>query len=82
MVATPPAYAGGWERARRQAFLAGLLPALIVLAAITVAPALYLSRKDATVLFHPGRGQVQDVYQLSEGRYRRRLRETLNRFWP
>lgn len=47
-----------------------------------VAPALYLSRKDATVLFHPGRGSVQDVYQLSEGRYRRRLRETLNRFWP
>ena len=47
-----------------------------------VAPALYLSRKDATVLFHPGRGAVQDVYQLSEGRYRRRLRETLNRFWP
>jgi hypothetical protein len=47
-----------------------------------VAPALYLSRKDATVLFHPARGQVQDVYQLSEGRYRRRLRETLNRFWP
>ncbi len=47
-----------------------------------VAPALYLSRKDATALFHPGRGLVQDVYQLSEGRYRRRLRETLNRFWP
>jgi hypothetical protein len=47
-----------------------------------VAPALYLSRKDATALFHPGRGSVQDVYQLSEGRYRRRLRETLNRFWP
>ena len=47
-----------------------------------VAPALYLSRKDATVLFHPGRASVQDVYQLSEGRYRRRLRETLNRFWP
>ncbi len=47
-----------------------------------VAPALYLSRKDATALYHPGRGHVQDVYQLSEGRYRRRLRETLNRFWP
>jgi hypothetical protein len=47
-----------------------------------MAPALYLSRKDATALFHPGRGLVQDVYQLSEGRYRRRLRETLNRFWP
>ncbi len=47
-----------------------------------VAPALYLSRKDATALYHPGRGQVQDIYQLSEGRYRRRLRETLNRFWP
>jgi hypothetical protein len=47
-----------------------------------VAPALYLSRKDATVLFHAGRGPVSDVYQLSEGRYRRRLRETLNRFWP
>jgi hypothetical protein len=47
-----------------------------------VAPAVYLSRKDATVLFHPGRGLVQDVYQLSEGRYRRRLRESLNRFWP
>ena len=47
-----------------------------------VAPALYLSRKDAVVLYHHGRGSVQDVYQLSEGRYRRRLRETLNRFWP
>lgn len=47
-----------------------------------VAPALYLSRKDATALFHAGRGSVSDVYQLSEGRYRRRLRETLNRFWP
>jgi hypothetical protein len=47
-----------------------------------VAPALYLSRKDAMVLFQPGRTSVQDVYQLSEGRYRRRLRETLNRLWP
>ncbi len=47
-----------------------------------VAPALYLSRKDATALYHPARGSVPDVYQLSEGRYRRRLRETLNRFWP
>jgi hypothetical protein len=47
-----------------------------------VAPALYLSRRDATALYHAGRGSVQDVYQLSEGRYRRRLRETLNRFWP
>jgi hypothetical protein len=45
-------------------------------------PALFLSRKDASVFVHPSRGQVQDVYQLSEGRYRRRLRETLNRFWP
>ncbi|MGH9322029.1 MAG: CHAT domain-containing protein [Vicinamibacteria bacterium] len=47
-----------------------------------VSPALYLSRKDATILFHPARGTVQDVYQLSEGRYRRSLREALNRFWP
>ena len=42
VLAATPAYVGGWERARRHAFLAGLLPALIVLAAITVAPALYL----------------------------------------
>ncbi len=47
-----------------------------------LSPALFLSRKDATVVVHPSRSSVQDVYQLSEGRYRRRLRETLNRFWP
>jgi CHAT domain/HEAT repeats len=47
-----------------------------------LSPALYLSRKDATAVMHPQRSSVQDVYQLSEGRYRRHLRETLNRFWP
>jgi hypothetical protein len=47
-----------------------------------VAPALFLSRRDATAFFHAGRASSQDVYQLSEGRYRRRLREALNRFWP
>jgi hypothetical protein len=47
-----------------------------------VAPALYVSRRDANVLVHHSRSTVQDVYQLSEGRYRRSLRETLNRFWP
>lgn len=34
--------AGGWEASRRRAFLWGLLPALVVLAAITIAPAVYL----------------------------------------
>lgn len=47
-----------------------------------VAPALYLSRKDASILHSPARGTITDVYQISEGRYRRRLRESLNRFWP
>ncbi len=32
----------GWAAQRRRAFLAGLLPALVVLAAITLAPAVYL----------------------------------------
>jgi hypothetical protein len=45
-------------------------------------PAVYLSRRDATVLYKPNRGVVSDVYQISEGRYRRHLRESLNRFWP
>lgn len=47
-----------------------------------LAPALFLSRKDARVFFNEARERVQQVYQLSEGRYRRRLRETLNRIWP
>jgi hypothetical protein len=47
-----------------------------------VAPALYLSRKDGNLLHSAARGVVTDVYQISEGRYRRRLRESLNRFWP
>ena len=47
-----------------------------------VAPSLYLSRKDANILHSPSRGTVTDVYQISEGRYRRSLRESLNRFWP
>ena len=47
-----------------------------------VAPALYLSRMDANILHNPARGTITDVYQISEGRYRRRLRESLNRFWP
>ena len=47
-----------------------------------VAPSLYLSRKDANILHNPAKGTISDVYQLSEGRYRRRLRESLNRFWP
>lgn len=45
-------------------------------------PALYLSRKDATLVYKPSRGAASDVYQISEGRYRRQLRESLNRFWP
>jgi multiple sugar transport system permease protein len=36
------AIGGDWELQRRRAFLLGLAPALIVLAAITVAPAIYL----------------------------------------
>jgi multiple sugar transport system permease protein len=40
MTATIPA--GGWEAQRRRAFLWGLLPALAVLALITIAPAVYL----------------------------------------
>lgn len=47
-----------------------------------LAPSLYLSRKDANLLHNPTRGIVTDVYQISEGRYRRHLRESLNRFWP
>jgi multiple sugar transport system permease protein len=36
------AVTASWQAERRRAFLVGLLPALIVLAAITVAPAIYL----------------------------------------
>ena len=45
-------------------------------------PSLFLSRKDARVFFNEARDKVQRVYQLSEGRYRRKIRETLNRVWP
>jgi hypothetical protein len=47
-----------------------------------LAPALYLSRRDARIFYNEARERVQQVYQLSEGRYRRNLRETLNRIWP
>jgi hypothetical protein len=47
-----------------------------------IPPSLCLSRKDASVLYNPARPGVSDVYQISEGRYRRALRESLNRFWP
>jgi hypothetical protein len=45
-------------------------------------PSLFLSRKDARVFYNEARERVQNVYQLSEGRYRRKIRETLNRIWP
>ena len=47
-----------------------------------IPPALFLGRKDARVFYNEARERVQRVYQLSEGRYRRRLREILNRIWP
>jgi hypothetical protein len=47
-----------------------------------LAPSVFLSRKDARVFYNEARERVQKVYQLSEGRYRRKLRETLNRIWP
>ena len=47
-----------------------------------VAPAVFVSRKDGAVTLSPTRGGISDVYQISEGHYRRRLRESLNRFWP
>ena len=47
-----------------------------------LAPSVFLSRKDARVFYNAARERVQKVYQLSEGRYRRKLRETLNRIWP
>jgi multiple sugar transport system permease protein len=40
--ALPTIATSDWQRTRRRAFLAGLLPTLVVLAAITVAPALFL----------------------------------------
>ena len=43
---------------------------------------LYLSRKDAAIFESASSGSSTDTYQISEGRYRRRLRESLNRFWP
>jgi hypothetical protein len=47
-----------------------------------LAPALFVSQKQPAV-FHSRAGErVRQVYELSEGRYRRRLRETLNRIWP
>jgi multiple sugar transport system permease protein len=39
---TAGALSGGWERERRRAFLLGLAPALVVLAAVTLLPAIYL----------------------------------------
>ncbi len=47
-----------------------------------LAPNVFLSRKDARVFYNEARERVQKVYQLSEGRYRSKLRETLNRIWP
>ena len=47
-----------------------------------VMPGLYLSRKDAAIFESAASGSSTDTYQISEGRYRRRLRESLNRFWP
>ena len=47
-----------------------------------VMPGLYLSRKDAAIFESAANGGSTDTYQISEGRYRRRLRESLNRFWP
>ncbi len=47
-----------------------------------LAPALFVSRKDASVFFSEARERVQKVFQLSEGRYRRVMRETLNHIWP
>ncbi len=40
----------GWERSRRRAYLAGLLPALVVLSAITLLPALFLLAVSLTPL--------------------------------
>ena len=45
-------------------------------------PALYLSREDAAIFESASSGSSTDTYQISEGRYRRRLRESLNRIWP
>ena len=47
-----------------------------------VAPALFASRRDAVATTTGAQQGVRDVYQISEGHYRRRLRESLNRFWP
>ena len=48
----------GWARAQRRAFLLGLAPALIVLAAVTVGPAVYLVATSLTPLtpVTPGSG--------------------------
>ena len=48
----------GWARAQRRAFLLGLAPALIVLAAVTVGPAVYLVATSLTPLtpVRPGSG--------------------------
>lgn len=46
-----------------------------------VAPAVFLARRDANALTSASRGGVTDMHQVSEGRYRRHLRETLNRLW-
>jgi len=47
-----------------------------------LAPTLFVSQKQPAV-FHSRAGErVRQVYELSEGRYRRKLRETLNRIWP
>lgn len=47
-----------------------------------LAPALFLSQKQPAVFQSRAGERVRQVYELSEGRYRRKLRETLNRIWP
>lgn len=47
-----------------------------------LSPSLFVSRKDVTIFANQGKTSATDVLQMSEGRYRRNIRETLNRIWP
>jgi len=50
------------------------------LESLWLAPALFTSKRDARIF--QSKGRAREIYQLSEGRYRRKLRETLDRIWP
>lgn len=64
----------GWEQTRRRAYLAGLLPALVVLGGITLLPGLFLLGVSLTPLSLVNPGTVFD-FSDPLGNYRELLRD-------